>query len=91
MARKKVREHVAKQIIKANFQRLCSRELPINTAQVTASTDLAALLQENPWLASSQLVVKPGACWLRVLLVRSGPASSTLKGKLPPVFCPQMC
>jgi ATP citrate (pro-S)-lyase len=59
MARKKVREHDAKKLLKAHLQRLAGLDLPIQVAQVTSSTDFAELLQSNPWLTTSKLVVKP--------------------------------
>jgi ATP citrate (pro-S)-lyase len=59
MARKKVREFAGKRLLKAAMQRLHGVDLPIRVAQVKASTDLAALVQANPWLATEKLVVKP--------------------------------
>jgi ATP citrate (pro-S)-lyase len=59
MARKKVREYDAKRLLRQHLQRLALRELPIQVAQVTASTEYAQLLQSNPWLGSMPLVVKP--------------------------------
>jgi ATP citrate (pro-S)-lyase len=59
MARKKVREFAGKRLLKAAMLRLHGVDLPIRVAQVKASTDLAALVQQNPWLATERLVVKP--------------------------------
>nr|AWK67834.1 ACL [Dunaliella tertiolecta] len=59
MARKKVREYDAKRILKARFEGVIGKTLPIQVAQVTSSTDYKDLLQQHPWLGSSKLVVKP--------------------------------
>eukprot|EP00798_Chlamydomonas_sp_ICE-L_P031217 gene31217-6366_t len=60
MARKKVREHDAKRILKARFNALFAGvDLPIQVAQVTNETDYSALLQKSPWLGDTKLVVKP--------------------------------
>lgn len=59
MARKKVREYDAKRLLKAAFRRLLGQALPIQVAQVNAETDFSALLQSQPWLANTKLVVKP--------------------------------
>ncbi len=59
MARKKIREYDAKRLLKLHLQRLALKSLPIQVAQVNASTDIPALLHANPWLVSSKLVVKP--------------------------------
>nr|APT69331.1 ATP-citrate lyase small subunit [Dunaliella tertiolecta]APT69333.1 ATP-citrate lyase small subunit [Dunaliella tertiolecta] len=59
MARKKVREYDAKRILRARFEQLTGKTLPIHVAQVTAATDYKDLLQQNQWLGSSKLVVKP--------------------------------
>mmetsp|Transcript_11426 Transcript_11426/g.20143 ORF Transcript_11426/g.20143 Transcript_11426/m.20143 type:complete len:428 (+) Transcript_11426:129-1412(+) len=59
MARKKIREHDAKILLRTHFKRLAARELPIRVAQVDATTDLAALLHASPWLLTTKLVVKP--------------------------------
>ncbi|KAJ9512086.1 hypothetical protein QJQ45_012635 [Haematococcus lacustris] len=60
MARKKIREHDAKRLLRTHFARLVGRDLPIHVAQVTSATDHAALLQAHPWLTTSKLVVKAG-------------------------------
>lgn len=56
MARKKIRECTAKGLLKFH-----SKTLPKSFAavQATKETDWEALVQENPWLATSRLVVKP--------------------------------
>lgn len=59
MARKKIREFAGKRLLKDAMRRLHGVELPIRVAQVKASTDLAALVRANPWLATERLVVKP--------------------------------
>lgn len=59
MARKKIREHDAKRLLKQHFQRLAGVQLPIQCVQVTSATDLNDLLQANPWLNEKSLVVKP--------------------------------
>lgn len=59
MARKKIREYDAKRLLRQHMKRLAGLELPIQVAQVNAGTDQGELLQANPWLATSQLVVKP--------------------------------
>jgi ATP citrate (pro-S)-lyase len=46
MARKKIREYDAKRILKAQFEALAGKSLPIHVAQVTASTDYKDLLQQ---------------------------------------------
>ncbi|KAL4639032.1 hypothetical protein ACB092_03G189000 [Castanea dentata] len=59
MARKKIREYDSKRLLKEHFKRLSGRELPIKSAQVTESTDFNELAQNEPWLSSMKLVVKP--------------------------------
>ncbi|KAM3706332.1 hypothetical protein ACB098_03G144400 [Castanea mollissima] len=59
MARKKIREYDSKRLLKEHFKRLSGRELPIKSAQVTESTDFNELSQNEPWLSSMKLVVKP--------------------------------
>ncbi len=59
MARKKIREYDAKRLLKSHIARLAGQDLPIQVAQVNAQTDTAALLQANPWLVNTKLVVKP--------------------------------
>ncbi|KAK4598010.1 hypothetical protein RGQ29_015501 [Quercus rubra] len=59
MARKKIREYDSKRLLKEHFKRLSGRELPIKSAQVTESTDFNELAQNEPWLSSTKLVVKP--------------------------------
>ncbi|KAK9276206.1 hypothetical protein L1049_005737 [Liquidambar formosana] len=59
MARKKIREYDSKRLLKENFKRLSGAELPIKSAQVTESTDFNELVEQEPWLSSSKLVVKP--------------------------------
>lgn len=59
MARKKIREYDAKRLLRAHFQRLAGIDLPIKVVQFTADTSAADLLNANPWLADTKLVVKP--------------------------------
>ncbi|XP_023537158.1 ATP-citrate synthase alpha chain protein 1-like isoform X1 [Cucurbita pepo subsp. pepo] len=59
MARKKIREFDSKRLLKEHFKRISGRELPIQSAQVTESTDFNELVEREPWLSSSKLVVKP--------------------------------
>ncbi|KAI9111706.1 hypothetical protein K1719_017396 [Acacia pycnantha] len=59
MARKKIREYDSKRLLKEHYKRLCGKELPIKSAQVTESTDFNELVEKEPWLSSSKLVVKP--------------------------------
>ncbi|XP_038885164.1 ATP-citrate synthase alpha chain protein 1 [Benincasa hispida] len=59
MARKKIREYDSKRLLKEHFKRISGRELPIQSAKVTESTDFNELVEREPWLSSSKLVVKP--------------------------------
>mmetsp|Transcript_30954 Transcript_30954/g.50072 ORF Transcript_30954/g.50072 Transcript_30954/m.50072 type:complete len:429 (-) Transcript_30954:479-1765(-) len=60
MARKKIREHDAKQLLRKNLQRFSSYTLlNLRCVEVTPDTDLKKLAAENPWLATEKLVVKP--------------------------------
>ncbi|XP_071736440.1 ATP-citrate synthase alpha chain protein 2 [Rutidosis leptorrhynchoides] len=59
MARKKIREYDSKRLVKEHFKRITGTELAIKSAQVTESTDLHELIEREPWLSSSKLVVKP--------------------------------
>lgn len=59
MARKKIREYDSKRLIKQHLKRLAGIDLPICSAQVTESTDFTQLVNEQTWLSSSRLVVKP--------------------------------
>ncbi|XP_021727061.1 ATP-citrate synthase alpha chain protein 1 [Chenopodium quinoa] len=59
MARKKIREYDSKRLIKEHYKRISGSELPIRSAQITESTDLNELVQNEPWLSSEKLVVKP--------------------------------
>ncbi|XP_024020871.1 ATP-citrate synthase alpha chain protein 2-like [Morus notabilis] len=58
MARK-IREYDSKRLLNEHFKRLSGRELPIKSAQITESTDLNELANNEPWLSSSKVVVKP--------------------------------
>ncbi|PWA71929.1 ATP-citrate synthase alpha chain [Artemisia annua] len=59
MARKKIREYDSKRLVKEHFKRISGSDLPIKSAQVTVSTDFTELVEKEPWLSSSKLVVKP--------------------------------
>ncbi|AES66137.1 putative ATP citrate synthase [Medicago truncatula] len=59
MARKKIREYDSKRLLKEHFKRISGQDLPIKSAQVTESTDINELVEKEPWLSSSKLVVKP--------------------------------
>ncbi|KAK4263171.1 hypothetical protein QN277_028626 [Acacia crassicarpa] len=59
MARKKIREYDSKRLLKEHFKRLSGRDLPLKSAQVTESTDFNELVEKEPWLSTSKLVVKP--------------------------------
>ncbi|KAK1567791.1 hypothetical protein Q3G72_016665 [Acer saccharum] len=59
MARKKIREYDSKRLLKEHFKRLCGRELPIKSAQVTESTDFNELAQKEPWLSSCKFAILP--------------------------------
>ncbi|KAE8721018.1 ATP-citrate synthase alpha chain protein 2 [Hibiscus syriacus] len=59
MARKKIREYDSKRLLKQHLKRLANIDLQIRSAQVTQSTDFAELANEQPWLSSTRLVVKP--------------------------------
>ncbi|KAK9800315.1 hypothetical protein WJX73_000787 [Symbiochloris irregularis] len=59
MARKKIREYDSKRLLKAHFARLTGKMLPLNAVQVTKETSFRQLLEENEWLKSTRLVVKP--------------------------------
>ena len=70
MARKKIREYDAKRLFKAHVQRLAGLDLPINVVQVTAeklADGGSALLNANPWLANTKLVVKPDMVGARLV------------------------
>ncbi|KAG0593022.1 hypothetical protein M758_1G291300 [Ceratodon purpureus] len=59
MARKKIREYNSKRIFREHLKRLAGIEVDIKAAQVTKSTDFNKLADEEPWLNSTRLVVKP--------------------------------
>lgn len=85
MARKKIREYDAKRLFKTHVKRLAGLDLPINVVQVNTQTNSSDLLNANPWLASTKLVVKPDmvSTCSRDMLVRAGFQQSSLSvGKL---------
>lgn len=59
MARKKIREYDSKRLLKEHYKRISGSELEIKSAQVTESTDFEELVNNEPWLSSTKLVVKP--------------------------------
>ncbi|XP_057844213.1 ATP-citrate synthase alpha chain protein 3 [Cryptomeria japonica] len=59
MARKKIREYDSKRLLKEHLKRLGAIQLEIKSAQVTESTNLNELADNEPWLSASRLVVKP--------------------------------
>ena len=59
MARKKIREYDSKRLLKGHFARLTGINLPLNAAQVRQTTNFQELLDNNPWLQNTKLVVKP--------------------------------
>ncbi|CAK8532133.1 unnamed protein product [Lathyrus sativus] len=59
MARKKIREYDSKRLLKEHFKRISGKDLPIKSAQITETTDINELVDKEPWLSSSKLVVKP--------------------------------
>ncbi|KAL5098420.1 hypothetical protein RYX36_002747 [Vicia faba] len=59
MARKKIREYDSKRLLKEHFKRISGNDMPIKSAQVIETTDINELVEKEPWLSSSKLVVKP--------------------------------
>nr|AZI76136.1 ACL alpha1 [Vaccinium corymbosum] len=59
MARKKIREYDSKRILKEHLKRLAGIDLQICSAQVNESTEFTELTNQEPWLSSTKLVVKP--------------------------------
>ncbi|KAL3654035.1 ATP-citrate synthase alpha chain protein 1 [Castilleja foliolosa] len=59
MARKKIREYDSKRLLKEHFKRISGSELEIKSAQVTESTNFEELVDNEPWISSTKLVVKP--------------------------------
>lgn len=59
MARKKIREYDSKRLLKEHYKRITGSELAIKSAQITESTTINELVEKEPWLSSSKLVVKP--------------------------------
>ncbi|CAL5184633.1 unnamed protein product [Lathyrus oleraceus] len=59
MARKKIREYDSKRLLKEHFKKISGKDLPIKSAQVIETTDINELVEKEPWLSSSKLVVKP--------------------------------
>ncbi|KAL8035838.1 hypothetical protein ABFX02_12G121900 [Erythranthe guttata] len=59
MARKKIREYDSKRLLKEHYKRISGSELEIKSAQVTESTDFKELVDNEPWMSSTKLVVKP--------------------------------
>ena len=59
MARKKIREYDSKRLLKSHILRLLGLKLPLNVAQVRQDTNFVQLLEDNPWMKTTKLVVKP--------------------------------
>ncbi|XP_071929113.1 ATP-citrate synthase alpha chain protein 1-like [Coffea arabica] len=59
MARKKIREYDSKRLLKEHFKRSKSKHYISFMIQVTESTDFNELIEKEPWLSSTKLVVKP--------------------------------
>lgn len=59
MARKKIREYDSKRLLKSHILRLLGLQLPLNVAQVRQNTNFVELLDNNPWMKQTKLVVKP--------------------------------
>ncbi|XP_051146131.1 ATP-citrate synthase alpha chain protein 1 [Andrographis paniculata] len=59
MARKKIREYDSKRLLKEHYKRISGSDLEIKSAQVNESTDFNELVNKEPWLSSTRLVVKP--------------------------------
>ncbi|CAI5513280.1 unnamed protein product [Closterium sp. Naga37s-1] len=59
MARKKIREYDSKRLLKEHLKRLAGIDLTINSVQITSETDFAKLANEQPWMNSTRMVVKP--------------------------------
>ncbi|KAF2912216.1 hypothetical protein DAI22_11g239300 [Oryza sativa Japonica Group] len=59
MARKKIREYDSKRLLKEHLKRLAGIDLQFLSAQVTQSTDFTELVNQQPWLSTMKLVVKP--------------------------------
>lgn len=59
MARKKIREFDSKRLLKSHILKLLGLQLPLNVAQVRQDSDFVRLLEENPWMKQTKLVVKP--------------------------------
>ncbi|KAI5061273.1 hypothetical protein GOP47_0023778 [Adiantum capillus-veneris] len=59
MARKKIREYDSKRLLREHLKRLAGITLDIYSAQVTKDTDFDELVDKEPWLTSTRLVVKP--------------------------------
>jgi ATP citrate (pro-S)-lyase len=57
MPRRKVREYQAKKLLSSNITSYFP--LTLRCAQVTPSTDFGKLLDDNSWLDTERLVVKP--------------------------------
>ncbi|GBG70563.1 hypothetical protein CBR_g6689 [Chara braunii] len=59
MARKKIREYDSKRLLKEHIKRLAGLSLNLLAVQVTADTDFKELADQEPWLNTTKLVVKP--------------------------------
>jgi len=59
MARKKIREHDGKRLLKKHLVRVANLNLPLHSVLVDRDTNFQKVAQENPWLLSNKLVAKP--------------------------------
>lgn len=59
MAKKKIREFDAKRLIKLHAKKLGNLDVPLHAVQVKSTTNFLQLVEENPWLKSTKVVVKP--------------------------------
>lgn len=59
MARKKIREYSSKSLMLQHFLRMTGKKLPILCVQVRRDTSFAEVVDANPWMKTTKLVVKP--------------------------------
>lgn len=59
MAKKKIREYDSKRLTKLYAKALGNLDLPLHAVQVKNTTNFLDLIEENSWLKSKKLVVKP--------------------------------
>ncbi len=61
MARKKIREHDGKRLLKKHLARIANINLPLNSVLVDCDTDFRKVANENPWVLNHKLVAKVGS------------------------------